>query len=131
MTETLRNGKKKAVLEALRQGHTRRAACRLVGISYQSLYNWLCDDLTLLDAVEKAEAEAERYYLDVIREAAKENWQAAAWYLERRRRDDYGRNETLNVLQKTQREIEKLSDEDLARLVYGSPAGDEAAPGEA
>lgn len=77
------------LLGALRAGNTRRAAAAYAEVSHQTFYNWL-QDLTFVDAVEKAEADAEaRAVAIVIRAAQGGTWQAAAWWLERRRQDMY------------------------------------------
>lgn len=125
--ETLRNGKKAAVLEALRNGNTRRAACRAVGICPDTLYRWMREDPTLSDAILKAEAEAEQFFLGHIKKAAPESWQAAAWYLERRLPQDYARKDTLTLLQKLGAELNKLPDDQLLAAALGG--GDPAAVG--
>jgi len=43
------------------------------------------------DAVKKAEAEAEANALKAIKDATPQNWQAGAWYLERKYPDRFGR----------------------------------------
>ena len=135
MTPTLRYGKRAAVLEALRQGNTRRAACQAVSISPDTLYRWMAEERTLSDAVQKAESEAEFEAIKHVKAAFSESWQAAAWWLERRRRDDFGRNEKLTVIQQAAKEIANLSDEQLAGIAYGDdPAqvgpGGTPAPGD-
>lgn len=81
-----------AILNALRAGNTRRAAAAFAEVSHATFYRWLEDDGTFRDAVEKAEAEAEVRFLTQIAKAATDGtWQAAAWWLERRRTSDYGR----------------------------------------
>ena len=135
MTPTLRNGKRAAVLEALRQGNTRRAASEAAGIHHATFYRWIEEDATLNDAVKKAEADAEQEAIKHVRSAFGDSWQAAAWWLERRRRDDFGRNEKLTVIQQAAKEIANLSDEQLAGIAYGDdPAqvgpGGTPAPGD-
>lgn len=89
------------IVEALRRGNTRRAAARLAGIGQSTLSLWLAkgregtkgDDryVDLLARVTKAEAEAESRMVETIVEASVDTWQAAAWYLERRYPDDFGK----------------------------------------
>jgi hypothetical protein len=79
-----------AILNALRVGNTRRASAAAAGISHELFYQWLAD-LTFLDAVVKAEADAELRFLGQVATAAKQSWQAAAWWLERRKHEDYRR----------------------------------------
>lgn len=97
MTETLRNGKKTALLKALRVGNTRAAAARAVGIHIDTFHDWLTKDPKFSEAVVRAEAEAEQYYLSHIQQAAPGDWRAAAFWLERRRPADYGKRDGLDV----------------------------------
>lgn len=85
-----RDATKEAILAALRAGNTRTASAGAAGVHRDTLRLWTQDDPAFLAAVEKAEAEAEKKMLGVIETAAYGGtWQAAAWWLERRRRDDY------------------------------------------
>jgi transposase len=77
------------LFEALKAGNTRRASCSYAGISESSLALWMDRFPDFRDAVEKAEAEAEIRNVAIIQRAANETWQAAAWWLERRRSGDY------------------------------------------
>lgn len=47
--------------------------------------------MDLLERVKQAEAEAESRMVETIVEASVDTWQAAAWYLERRYPDDFGK----------------------------------------
>jgi transposase len=49
--------------------------------------------LLFLDAIEKATAEAETSDVVTIKQASKTNWQAAAWRLERKNPDRWGRRD--------------------------------------
>ncbi len=78
------------LINALSAGNTRRTAASYAGVSHETFYRWLGSDVTFRDAVEKAEADAEaRAVAIVIRAAQGGTWQAAAWWLERRRQDTY------------------------------------------
>jgi hypothetical protein len=86
------------LLEALRAGNTRRAACHYAGISDEALARWLRASVDFVDAVKKAESDAEvRMVAQIARAAQDGTWQAAAWWLERRRPDDYARRERLDL----------------------------------
>lgn len=86
------------LMRGLRAGDTRNCARALAGISKQTFYNWLADP-TFLDAVEKAEAVAERRFRRIVAKSAikDKQWTSAAWWLERRRREDYARIDGLRV----------------------------------
>jgi transposase len=88
------------LIDALRAGHTREGAAALAGISRSTFNAWLAaakepsadpELLSFLDAIKNAEIEAEDALLGIIRAAAPKQWQAAAWILERRSPDRWGR----------------------------------------
>ena len=89
--------REQVILNALRLGNTRRNSAAYAEISHETFYNWL-DDLTFRDAVEKAEADAEARFVGQIVKAAHDGtWTAAAWWLERRRREHYGKQERVEL----------------------------------
>lgn len=104
-----------AILAALRLGNTRRAAAACADIAPRTFYNWLEDDEdgTLLHAVEKAEAEAEAFYLRAVQTAAQDpkTWTAAAWWLERRKYGDYGRKDKVEMSIDLRKEAERIAAE--------------------
>ncbi|AZN40449.1 helix-turn-helix domain-containing protein [Paenibacillus albus] len=83
----------------LREGHYIEPAAALCGVDRNTVYKWLKagargeDELYMAfhAAVERATAEAEQNALGVIRHAGKTQWQAAAWYLERRHPFKWGK----------------------------------------
>jgi hypothetical protein len=80
------------LLTALAAGNTIRASCIYAGIGVQTMADWRERSRDFRDAVEKAEADAEVRFVAQIAKAAHDGtWQAAAWWLERRRPLDYGR----------------------------------------
>ena len=79
------------IKDALRAGNTRTASVLSCGIAYSTFLDWLEAYPHFASDIEKAEAEAEMRKVRVIDEAAEVTWQAAAWWLERRRSKDYGR----------------------------------------
>ena len=99
-----------AVLAALEAGCTRRAAAGAAGIHHATLYRWMDADATFRDTVEKAEDVAEARATSIVAKAAYEGtWTAAAWWLERRRPEQYGRRLAVDVSIKD--EIAKLAAE--------------------
>lgn len=95
----LTSKRKAIILDAIREGNTKACAAGLAGISRDTLTNWLNrgrDDekgtyFDFLRAFKSAEAEAEQAACAVVKAAMPDTWQAAAWWLERRRSADYGR----------------------------------------
>lgn len=110
------------ILACLRAGNTRRQAAAFVEISPETFYRWLDEEPGWREQVEKAEAEHEARMLDKVVKAAVsgEAWQAAAWWLERRRREDYGRRENVELTGKDggpiQQQINSLNDHEKAAL---------------
>lgn len=118
------------LLNAIRAGVTYEVACSHAGIAYSTLRNWIvaaeqgADDpakLELLDALKKAEADAEVTCIARIREAATGGqWQAAAWLLERRHPERWARRERHDVTSTNVNvNWEDLTDDELARIAAG------------
>lgn len=91
----------------LEKGKTIKGACGAVGLGERTYYDWrergenaktntiykkFCEEVDI--AISKGQS----CYEDVIHEAAIEKriWTAAAWYLERRDKPNYGKNEYYN-----------------------------------
>jgi len=122
------------LLTAIGKGASYQIACGYAGISYQTLRRWVIRGEALLNLSEEeiAEHEDKIYYdlycdlkrvesyaalkwLEKIDKAADVHWQAAAWKLERRHPDDYGRVDKESkseaddtLLNKAREEVEKL-----------------------
>jgi hypothetical protein len=83
-----------AILADLRKGLPRRTAAAL-HVAPDTFYRWMNEDAEFSDAVGKAEAEAEAEAVAAVRgnfhadRNSQTAWQSAAWWLERRRPDDY------------------------------------------
>ena len=116
---TQQQAKKQALLQALRNGHTRTDAAGLAGIHKDTLYEWLKRDPSFSDEVLRAELSAVDYHLGCWRDGAKDDWRASMEYLARRRPDDYARKETQQVYLQVGRELAQLSDEQLLALATG------------
>lgn len=102
----------KALLQALQGGNYIETACAYAGIAVSTVYYWLDRGRTekarrdsgetpdktkdvyleLLEAVEKARAQAVVANVTIVQQAARSGtWQAAAWWLERSMPQQYGR----------------------------------------
>jgi hypothetical protein len=79
--------------QAIRLGATYQLACDYADISMQTFITWRDTKPEFLEAIKRAEGTAAVTWLAKIEAAASDgNWQAAAWKLERRYPDQYGRN---------------------------------------
>jgi len=98
----------KTIFDTIRVGGTRKRAAALVGISDDTLKRWEHADADFAVRLMEAEAERDRSLVVEIRTAAKRDWRAAAWLLERVAREDYGTpkvdvNLTVQVREKAER----------------------------
>lgn len=101
------------IAKVLALGGTINSACRAGGIDTASYYSWLRRGeegeepfVGFLHAVKESQAVAEHKALSVINEAMLDQWQAAAWLLERRYPDDYGRRQRMDIGADKNQELE-------------------------
>jgi FMN phosphatase YigB (HAD superfamily) len=82
-------------------------------ISPNTFYRWLDADDTLRDSVERAESEAEAFFSAAVAKAAQDpkTWTAAAWWLERRKYQDYARRDKVEMTIDVRKEAERLATE--------------------
>jgi hypothetical protein len=88
----------KVILDALRAGATRTAAFEAAGVSRARISTYMRSFVTFRDAVTQAEAQAEIRATVTVRQAIENDWKAASWWLERRRHDDWGRRDRLDLI---------------------------------
>lgn len=89
------------ICKYIRAGNYIETAAKLVGLSKVTIYDWLNRGnrtnekkfVSFLNAVKKAEGEAEARDVALIGRAAMEQWQAAAWRLERKHYHRWGRKQ--------------------------------------
>ena len=80
------------ITQAIRLGATYKLACDYAGISEDTFANWKRLHSDFSEAIKTAEGGAVVGWLVKIEKAATEgNWQAAAWKLERRYPEMYGK----------------------------------------
>jgi transposase len=122
------------ILAALRKGMTKKAAAAAGGMGYSTLNEWEHDEPEFADAVKAAESDSQEALLRKIWTASDQQWQAAAWMLERRWPQDFARRQALEMSGPDGGPIEtatrpaELSDEELrdalrARLTTPSEDG--------
>lgn len=91
----------KTIVACIRDGGWRAACARKAGISDRTLYSWLEAGrertrgpfLQFLRDIEAAEAEAALDYQAAIKAAAPKDWRAAAWWLEKRMPEVFGKRD--------------------------------------
>ena len=87
------------LIHYIEAGNYIQTACDAVGISKETFYTWIKEKSDFSDAIKKAEAKAIARNLTIIQLAAPKNWQAAAWFLERRCFDLFGKKEKIGGLE--------------------------------
>ncbi len=127
------------LLEYIKAGNYVVTACEAVGIAEKTYYNWIkkgkeveekaengiqlteeeANYLQFLQAIKKAKAEAIVKNVLVIQIAARKNWQAAAWWLERTNYKDWGRKDFMKIDSNTT--IRNSSLESLEKLLKNVP----------
>lgn len=93
------------IVLAIRAGNYSKVAAEMSGIGETTFYRWLEEGAKenarkefreFRESIKRAEAEAEVRSVALIRQAADGGtWQAAAWYLERKHGDRWGRNDKI------------------------------------
>lgn len=88
------------IIRALREGNTQEVSSRLAGISRTLFRDWRTKGkegdpryAQFAEDIDNALAEAEAEMVARVRTASFDTWQAAAWWLERRKPDDWGKRE--------------------------------------
>jgi hypothetical protein len=82
---------------SLSQGNTRTTAATCAGVSMSTFHAWLNEFSEFSEAIKRAEEQAVEHYVNVIHTASTQTWQAAAWYLERRRKEDFGKQDKVDI----------------------------------
>lgn len=72
------------IIELISTGVTYRQAALAAGIGKSTLARWKSEDQEFRAALKKAEAQAHARAVKCISDSWQKNWQAAAWWLERR-----------------------------------------------
>jgi len=118
------------ILEALKNGNTRKAAAEYAGIGRTTFYEWMEKNPTFADAVTQAEATAEVGFTTVLSQAALAgDWRASLEWLRRRRPEDWGDNIRHDLDAEIERLMEELAGGREKAAVSDASAG-EVPPGE-
>lgn len=88
------------IIEGVRTGLTYRLAAAGAGIHQDTITDWKAKHADFSERLLVAEAEAAQAAMDRIKTASKDDWRAAAWILEHRHPEDYGKqvvNQDINL----------------------------------
>lgn len=89
----------------IKLGNYNSTVCQYLGIGETTWYRWMEEGekatrgikREFWESIKKAESHAEIRNVQIIQNAAQENWQASAWYLERKFHDRWGRKEKVDA----------------------------------
>ena len=105
------------IVKRIRAGNYIKVACQAVGISHTAYFDWIKKGeqgispySEFLYSVKKAEAEAHVTYVAIIASQAPTQWQAAAWWLERKFPDRWAKREKIEIHQEqvSSKEVEAI-----------------------
>ena len=93
------------IVSAIRAGNYAYVAAEYAGIGTSTFYHWLQKGneakqgiyREFLEAIKKAESEAEVRAVAIVQQSMGQNWQAAMTFLERKFPDRWGRKDRLRV----------------------------------
>ena len=79
----------KEICDRIEQGDTQKDAAILANITEQTFYGWIEKYSDFSQAIQKATANYKSKLIKRIQKASDTSWQAGAWILERRFKEDY------------------------------------------
>lgn len=91
--------------ELIAAGNYHKTVCEYLGIDKSTWYRWLQYGekakngifRDFYNAIKRAEAEAVARNVAIIQRAAQDSWQAAAWWLERKYPNEWGRKDYVDM----------------------------------
>lgn len=110
-------------MEHIKTGATYKDACAIAGIGQKTFERWRIRYDDFDEAIKKAESECKRICETKIMAAASKQWQAAAWWLERKHSDEFAQKtriewEIVNRLRdKVIKALEVLEPDDRQKVI--------------
>lgn len=86
--------------EKLELGMTYKDVCAIAGVSFETFNTWRKKYPEFSDLVEGAEAKCAEVALKSVRVGQLKDWRAGAWWLERRRPDEYKERKEISTEEK-------------------------------
>lgn len=108
------------ILKAIAVGAPYTHACNFASVGFDAFNEWRAKYPEFAERIKEAEGKAVTGWLAKIEKAASDgNWQAAAWKLERRYPEEFGRRDKVQI------DVNKL-DADIERELAAITAGSQA-----
>jgi len=111
--------RKEIIIKALKVGVPVKYAAQSAGVCESSFYVWMEKGreaksgiyMEFMEEVKKAESDSIAHAMGVVRAAMPKQWQAAAWYLERKDPEHFAKREFQDVTQRNTIKLDKSADE--------------------
>ena len=100
-----------AIVAALTLGNTRTDSALIAGINRDTFHEWMKVYPAFSVEVERAEARARQRAVAQLAKAGSRDWRAALAFLERRDRDNWGRQERVDISLDADAEIKRIAAE--------------------
>ena len=81
------------LIKYIEAGNYQKTACEAVGLGETTFYEWMKEKPEFAESIKKAKSKAIARNVMIIQKAAQTSWQAAAWFLERKDYERWGRKE--------------------------------------
>lgn len=95
------------ILSAISEGLTQREASILAGISEDTLSLWK-QDSEFSEQIRQKQIENKLRHIKVINEASKSHWQASAWWLERKYKEEFSLKSKVDI--EVNNQLEKMTE---------------------
>ncbi|MEY2640856.1 MAG: hypothetical protein RL150_249 [Candidatus Parcubacteria bacterium] len=111
----------KIILDAIADGLTQRDASILAGISEDTLSLWKRQNSDFSEQIRQKEIECKRRHIKNIEKASEKSWQASAWWLERKYKNEFSQRvesqEISEELRESMDRSKKMFDEMFAQKI--------------
>ena len=118
--------RRRRIVEAVAGHCSRRGAADKAGIGESTLYEWMRKYPEFAEAVKKADGNAENKAVNAVVDAFEDHWQAAAWWLERRHPERWGKDRPLPVDENDHALVLSAPDGQRVRVGPDQPLPDES-----
>jgi len=85
------------IVSYIKAGVPNKHAALAVGIGEETFYGWMREKAEFSESIKKAQSLAVARNVVTVQKAAKKNWQAAAWWLERRYPEEFALRQKMEL----------------------------------